>query len=102
METTEKISITIGRNELRRAKKVAAHEGFSLSTFISRAVRESLEERERRDAALELIATFPPEDRATPEEVAAFLESWGMSESPADPTAKKATPKRTRKKAQRR
>jgi hypothetical protein len=39
MAATDKISISIGRSELRDAKRVASRLGLSLSTFITDAVR---------------------------------------------------------------
>jgi hypothetical protein len=77
MAATEKISITLGREELRSARAWAARRRLSLSTFITRAVRARIEEEKRREAAEAVLATFAPEDRATPEEQVALLEQWG-------------------------
>ena len=84
MPSTEKISVTIGRDELRQAKHLASRLGLSLSSFISEAVRLRIEAQARREAGLEVLATFEPEDRATPEEMEAFLASWdaGTSQQP--------------------
>jgi hypothetical protein len=76
MAATEKISVTIGRVELRHAKRLADHLGLSLSGFITDAVRERIQEQARRDAALEVLATFAPEDRASPAEARELLERW--------------------------
>jgi hypothetical protein len=73
---TEKISVTIGKTELSRAKRLAEQLGLSLSGFITDAVRERIQEQARRDAALEVLATFAPEDRASPADAAALLERW--------------------------
>ena len=91
MAATEKISVTIGRTELGHAKRLAEHLGLSLSGFITDAVRERIQEQARRDAALEVLATFAPEDRASPAEAAALLERWAAGR------VKKSTPTRQRK-----
>ena len=44
MTATEKISVTIARDELASAKRLAADLGLSLSSFISDAVRERVRE----------------------------------------------------------
>jgi hypothetical protein len=74
--TTQKISVAMGRNELRLAKTAADEEGLSLSAFVTRAVRERLEERRRMEAAREVLATFSPEDLPTPEEQRDLVELW--------------------------
>jgi len=76
MAATEKISVTIGRTELSHAKRLADHLGLSLSGFITDAVRERIQEQARREAALEVLATFAPEDLASPAEARALLERW--------------------------
>lgn len=76
MAATEKISVTIGRAELGQAKRVASRLGISLSGFITDAVRERIREQERREAGLEVLAGFKPEERATPAEARALLERW--------------------------
>jgi hypothetical protein len=81
MGATEKISITLGRDELRGAKRLAAQLGLSLSTFVSDAVKRRLEAQARAEAGLEVLRTFPPEDRATPAEMRALLAHWGADES---------------------
>jgi hypothetical protein len=91
MAATEKISVTIGKTELSRAKRLAEQLGLSLSGFITDAVRERIQEQARRDAALEVLATFAPEDRASPAEAAALLERW------ASDHAKRSTGKRQHK-----
>ena len=78
MPATEKISVTIGRAELRRAKQLASRLGLSLSTFISDAVRQRLRARERQDAGRAVLATFAPEERPTADEMSALLARWGM------------------------
>lgn len=82
MPATEKISVTIGRTELGQAKRVASRLGISLSGFITDAVRERIREQERREAALEVVASFQPEERATPEEARALLERWSTAPTP--------------------
>jgi len=81
MPATEKISVTIGREELRRAKQLASRFGLSLSTFINDAVREQIRARERREAGRAVIATFAPDEHPTTEEMRALLSRWGMRPS---------------------
>jgi hypothetical protein len=76
MAATEKISVTIGRAELNHAKRLANHLGLSLSSFVTDAVRERIQEQARRDAALEVLATFAAEDRASKVEARTLLERW--------------------------
>ena len=76
MSATEKISVTMGRDELRRARLVARRFGVSLSAFVTGSVRDHLEEQERRRAAGKILATFLPEERATADERAALLALW--------------------------
>jgi len=91
MAVTEKVSITLGRAELRGAKRLASELGLSLSTFVNDAVKRRLEARARQQAGLEVLATFPPGDRATPEEARALLEFWsGRSTKPAGRAAKRS------------
>src|SRR5438876_588775 len=90
MPATEKISITIGREELRRAKQLASRLGLSLSTFISDAVRQRVRARERQEAGRAVIATFAPEERPTADEMRALLSRWGMSGRPTTVRARRA------------
>jgi predicted transcriptional regulator len=85
---TEKISISIGRQELRGAKVLASRLHVSLSTLVTDAVRLRIEEQARSEAAKAVLASFAPGDRATPEEQKALLARW----------SKKRSPKRARKK----
>ena len=88
MAETEKISVSIGRTELAHAKRLASHLGLSLSGFINDAVRERLREQARRDAADEVLATFSPEDRATPSEARALLQLWRAAPSATEGKSK--------------
>jgi hypothetical protein len=76
MAATQKISVAMGRNELRLAKTAAHDEGVSLSAYVTRAVRERLQERRRIEAAREFLATFAPEEIPTPEEQRELVELW--------------------------
>ena len=82
MPATEKISVTIERNELASAKRLAADLGLSLSSFISDAVRERVREEARREAARKVVASFALEERASPEEARALLELWSTPSVP--------------------
>ena len=93
MPTTEKISVTIGQRELGQAKRLASKLGVSLSGFITDAVRERVREQERREAALEVLASFTPEDRATEQEARDLLDHWQRIRE-----SSRARPKAPRKK----
>ena len=82
MSATEKISITIGRGELRDAKRLASQLGLSLSTFIARRARSWVAEQARREAAKAVLAGFLPEDGATLDEMASLLARWGEAGRP--------------------
>jgi len=79
MATTAKISIALGREELRHAKQLAARNRTSLSSVITDAVRDHVEAEARREAGEALLRTFAAEDRASPTEMRAFLDSWAMT-----------------------
>ena len=76
MAVTEKVSVAIGRDELRLAKDAAEQEGVSLSAFVTGAVRARIVERQRMAAAKLVLATFDPEDFPTADEQRALLASW--------------------------
>lgn len=76
MPATQKISVAMGRDELRLAKTAAQAEGLSLSAYVTRAVRDRLEERRRMEAAREVLATFDADELPTPEEEQRLLELW--------------------------
>lgn len=76
MALTEKISVALGRDELRLARTAAEQDGVSLSAFVTGAVRARLEERRRKEAARQVLATFDPEDFPTPEEERELLALW--------------------------
>ena len=76
MASTEKVSVAIGREELRLARRAAHAAGMSLSAFVTSAVRSRVAEQRRLDAARQVLATFDPEDIPTPEEEAELLELW--------------------------
>jgi hypothetical protein len=99
MAATDKISISIGRSELRDAKRVASRLGLSLSTFITDAVRDRLAEQARTEAAAAVLAGFLPEDRATPEEMAELLQLWAAP--PSAPRAKSPKPGKAPQRASR-
>lgn len=76
MAITEKISVALGRDELRLARTAAEQDGVSLSAFVTGAVRARIEERRRREAARQVLATFDPEDFPTAEEKRELLALW--------------------------
>jgi hypothetical protein len=78
MATTEKVSVAIGRDELRLAKDAAEEEGMSLSAFVTGALRARIEERRRLEAARHVLATFGPEDFPTADEQRELLALWAV------------------------
>jgi hypothetical protein len=82
MAVTQKISVAMGRSELRLAKTAAEEEGVSLSAYVTRAVRDRLEERQRLEAAREILATFDEGELATPTEQRELLALWA-NEAPS-------------------
>jgi len=99
MRATDKISVTIERTELASAKRLAAHLGLSLSSFINDAVRDRVREEARREAAQKIVASFALEERASPAEARALLESWSRPSIPPVKRVKKskARPRRVAK-----
>ena len=93
MAVTQKISVAMGRAELRLAKTAAEEEGISLSAYVTRAVRQRLDERERLEAARAIIATYAPEELATPQEQKQLLALWNRT------STKTTAPRRHRRKA---
>jgi hypothetical protein len=93
MPATEKISVAMGRDELRLAKTAAEEEGISLSAFVTKAVRDCLEEKRRMEAANEVLSTFVGDDFPTPEEERELLALW--SRPRAKPALRRTTRKRT-------
>ncbi|HEY4158165.1 MAG TPA: hypothetical protein VGM29_08705 [Polyangiaceae bacterium] len=79
MSATEKISVSIGREELRQAKQLAGRLGLSLSTFISDAVRQRIEAQARKQAGLEVLSTFPPGGLPSQTEMRSLLARWSGS-----------------------
>lgn len=76
MPATEKISVAMGREELRLAKTAAREAGVSLSAFVTEAVRDRLTEKRRHEAAREVLAMFDPDDFPTPAHERELLELW--------------------------
>jgi hypothetical protein len=81
MAATQKVSVAMGRDELRLAKTAARAEGVSLSAYVTHAVRERLAESERLEAAREFLATFAPDELPTAEEQRKLLERWARPRS---------------------
>jgi hypothetical protein len=76
MAVTEKVSVTLGREELKHAKVLASRTGVSLSSFISEALRARIEAQARKEAALALVRSFEPEDLPTERETTSLLNLW--------------------------
>ncbi|MDP9002697.1 MAG: hypothetical protein M3O46_21615 [Myxococcota bacterium] len=82
MAVTQKVSVAMGRDELRLAKTAAREEGVSLSAYVTHAVRDRLEERLRTEAACEVLATFSPAEHATIEEQRELVALWTRTRAP--------------------
>jgi hypothetical protein len=76
MAAKEKVSVALGRDELRLARVAAKQDGVSLSAFVTRAVRARIQELRRQQAARRALATFAPEDIPTVEEQRELLTLW--------------------------
>ena len=61
MARTEKISIAVDKEHIRRARAAAKSEGVSLSRYIARALEKQLEDQARQDAARDLYRDWGPE-----------------------------------------
>ena len=93
MASTEKISVAMGREELRLARRAAQAAGMSLSAFVTSAVRSRIAEQRRLEAARHVLSTFDPEDLPTPEHEAELLELWSRPRA--------ASPKQAKRRAKR-
>ncbi len=96
MPVTEKVSVAMGREELRLAKTAAREAGVSLSAFVTEAVRDRLTEKRRREAAREVLAMFDPEDFPTPARERDLLALWS---TPPEVMAPRAPSARLRRKS---
>ena len=91
MAVTQKISVAMGLSELRLARTAAEDEGVSLSAFVTRAVRDRLEERERLEAEREVLAGFLPHEVPTAEEQRALVAFWNrQGPAPALPRTRRS------------
>jgi len=90
MALTQKISVAMGRSELRLAKAAANEEGISLSAYVTRAVRDRLEERRRFEAAKQLLGTFDLAELPSLEEQRALIAVWTRQREPATPAKRRA------------
>jgi hypothetical protein len=103
MNTTEKISITLGRVELQQAKSLASQLGLSLSTVITDAVREHVEAKARKAAGLAVLATFAASDLPSEKKTQQLLQLWSQPErAPEEPARAVQTAKRRASQAKRR
>jgi len=84
MNTTEKVSITLGRVELQKAKTLASRLGLSLSTVITDAVREHVETQARKEAGLAVVATFRAADQPSEKKMQQLLQLWNQPQRPRE------------------
>jgi hypothetical protein len=99
MAATQKISVAMGRDELRLAKTAAHDEGVSLSAYVTRAVRERLQERRRLEAAQAFLSTFAPEERPTRDEQRELVELWTRDRAASPRPAKTRAARKRRARA---
>ena len=97
MAATEKVSVAMGRDELRLAKTAAEEEGVSLSAYVTLAVRERLEERRRLEAPRAFLRTFAPDELPGVEEQRQLVELWTNPRAVASPSRRSARPARRRR-----
>jgi hypothetical protein len=76
MALTEKLSVALGREEVRLARRAAEEEGLSLSAFVTTAIRARVAEKRREAAANAVLASFDTDDLPTPAQEAALLATW--------------------------
>jgi hypothetical protein len=70
----QKISISVGKEQLAAAKRIAKREGLSLSAVFMRGLAKELEAEERRAALDELVKNVPPLSNKRKREIRA---AWG-------------------------
>lgn len=68
-----KVSVSLDKEKLRRAKAQAKEQGVSLSAILSRGLEQVLDARARLEAAVEL---YGPDGWPTPDERREIVESW--------------------------
>jgi hypothetical protein len=95
MAATQQIGVAMGRTELRLAKTAAEDEGVSLSAYVTRAVRDRLEERERQEAQRQVLASFLPHEIPTADEQRTLLAFWNReAPAPARPRRRQSSQRR--------
>ena len=82
MALTEKLSVALGREEVRLARRAAEQEGLSLSAFVTGAIRARVAEKRREEAASAVLASFDEADFPTPAQEKALLATWRARSSP--------------------
>ena len=70
----KKISISVGKDQLAAAKRIAKRDGLSLSAVFMRGLTRELEAEERRQALEELVRDIPPVSSRRKREVRASWE----------------------------
>ena len=68
-----KVSVSVDKEQLRRAKAQAKQEGVSLSAVLCRGLEHVLDARARLEAAMEL---YGPDGWPTADERRRIVESW--------------------------
>ena len=70
----KKISISVGKQQLAAARRIAKRDGLSLSAVFMRGLERELEAEERRAALEELVRDVPPVSSKRKREVRASWE----------------------------
>jgi hypothetical protein len=105
MASTAKVSLTMERHALGLARTAAERTGVSLSSLVSTALErhlaEVIAELERRRAAEEVIATFPPSHLPSVQEQRELLALWSKAAPPPMEAEVESTFQRPAKRAPR-
>lgn len=92
---TTKLSVTVNAYDLAEVKTLALSEGVSVSSLVTKAMRDYINEAERRRVAMEILAEYAPGEFPTESEGQALLKKWSTPRKP--PAAKSAAPSRKRR-----
>ncbi len=89
---TQKTSVALGKEELAAAKKTAAAEGTSLSAFLTKLVRDHVEQQRRFDAMARFLGKHAPGFRLTAKARASVEAEWT---APLEPVRRRARRRRS-------
>ena len=105
MAATEKVSLTLGHDEIHLARMMAERTGLSLSAIVNAAVQRHLSalvaEIERRRAAEEIIATFSKDALPTADRLRQISALWSLAKQPTEIQVRRVLGRRARKRPKR-